>query len=126
MDRIDIHVHVPRLEYSEMVSNQTAESSVVIRRRVEEARAVQYRRLSSCGLYCNSQMGHKQLKNICAMTRDAQNLMRQAFTKMNLSARGYDRIVKVARAIADLAGSEKINGQHIAEAIHFRNNLRMV
>ncbi len=124
LDRFDIHIHVPRLEYSEFTNTTPSESSETIRQRVEIARALQCERLKKYGLFCNAQMGHKHLKTTCPMTDDAQALLKQAFSKMNLSGRGYDRIIKVARTIADLAGSEKINGQYIAEAIHYRNNLQ--
>jgi len=69
-------------------------------------------------------MGHKPVKSLCQMTQEAQGILEQAFTKMNLSARGYDRILKVARTIADLDNAEKITHIHIAEAIHFRNNIQ--
>ncbi|HEY3424240.1 MAG TPA: YifB family Mg chelatase-like AAA ATPase [Negativicutes bacterium] len=124
LDRIDIHVQVPRLEYNELVNNQPAESSAQIRQRVAAAREIQQERLKKYGLFCNAQMGHKHLKNICEMTDEARGLLEQAFTKMNLSARGYDRISKVARTIADLSESEKITGQNIAEAIHLRTHVQ--
>ncbi|CUH95634.1 hypothetical protein P22_1708 [Propionispora sp. 2/2-37] len=122
LDRIDIHVSVPRLEYSEMAETTPAESSRVIKGRISAVRSLQMERLQAEGLFCNAQMGHKHLKKFCPMTKDAQELLKQAFARMNLSGRGYDRILKVARTIADLAGSEKIIGQHIAESIHFRSN----
>lgn len=124
LDRIDIHVHVPRLEYSEMTAIQPAESSEKIRKRVEEAREVQYSRLKKYNIYCNSQMAHRHLKTTCPMTSEAEAILKQAFSAMNLSGRGYDRIIKVARTIADLGQSEKITGLHIAEAIQFRNHVQ--
>ncbi|BBB93207.1 MAG TPA: YifB family Mg chelatase-like AAA ATPase [Methylomusa anaerophila] len=126
LDRIDLHINVPRLEYNELTNTAPAESSATIRQRVENARAIQWERLKNHSLFCNAQMSHKHLKSACPMTDDAQGLLKQAFTKMNLSGRGYDRIIKVARTIADLAGSEKISGQHVAEAIHYRNNLKAI
>lgn len=122
LDRIDIHVHVPRLEYSEIAATVPAEPSAAIRSRVAVVRDLQRERLGQYGLFCNAQMGHKHLKKFCPLTKDAQELLKQAFTKMNLSGRGYDRIIKVSRTIADLAGEQIITGQHMAEAIQFRNN----
>ena len=123
LDRMDIHVHVPRLEYTEMTKTVPTESSAIIRQRVIEARVIQYARLKKYNLFCNAQMSHKHLKAACHMTPGAQIILKQAFEKMNLSARGYDRILKVARTIADLAKSDEITDMHIAEAIHFRNNI---
>ncbi|AIF51800.1 YifB family Mg chelatase-like AAA ATPase [Pelosinus sp. UFO1] len=123
LDRMDIHVHVPRLEYAEMTTTVPTESSAIIRQRVIEARAIQYARLKKYNLFCNAQMSHKHLKTACHMTPGAQLILKQAFEKMNLSARGYDRILKVARTIADLAKTDEITDMHIAEAIHFRNNI---
>jgi magnesium chelatase family protein len=100
-----------------------SECSEKIRERVKAARTLQSARLQKYGLACNAQMGHKHLKFVCPMNDEAQGLLKQAFVKMNLSGRGYDRIIKVARTIADLSGSEIITGQHIAEAIHYRNNV---
>ncbi len=123
LDRMDIHVHVPRLEYSEMTTSIPTESSADIRQRVTAARAIQYSRLQKYNIFCNAQMGHRHVKTTCHMTQSAQFMLKQAFEAMNLSARGYDRILKVARTIADLASSEQISDIHVAEAIHFRNNI---
>lgn len=124
LDRMDIHVHVPRLEYNEMTMTTPTESSSAISQRVALAREVQFSRLKKYNLFCNAQMGHRHVKIICQMTQEAQEILEQAFTRMNLSARGYDRILKVARTIADLDKAEKITHIHIAEAIHFRNNVQ--
>jgi magnesium chelatase family protein len=124
LDRMDIHVHVPRLEYSEMTTSIPTESSADIRQRVTAARAIQYSRLQKYNIFCNAQMGHRHVKTTCHMTQSAQVMLKQAFETMNLSARGYDRILKVARTIADLANSEQISDIHVAEAIHFRNNIQ--
>ncbi|MEN6567060.1 MAG: ATP-binding protein, partial [Veillonellales bacterium] len=126
LDRIDIHIHVPRLEYNEMTGTNPSESSVQIRRRVEAARQLQQQRLEKFGLHCNAQMSHKHLKNLCPLTAGAQSLLKQAFAKMSLSARGYDRIIKVGRTIADLANSSAISDVHIAEAIHLRDSLKEI
>jgi magnesium chelatase family protein len=121
LDRMDIHVHVPRLEYSDLTCAVPAESSAAVRLRVQQARDLQYQRLKRHNIFCNSQMGHRQIKATCKLTTAAHGFLKQAFTKMGLSARGYDRVIKVARTIADLAGCERIDERHIAEAIHFRN-----
>ncbi|MHC1746181.1 MAG: YifB family Mg chelatase-like AAA ATPase [Negativicutes bacterium] len=121
LDRIDLHVHVPRLNYQEMIDSSQQESSAIIRQRVENARVRQLNRLKKYGLFCNAQMGRRHLKATCSLLPEAELLLKQAFEKMNLSARGYDRIIKVGRTIADLANEDKISASHIAEAIHFRN-----
>ena len=123
LDRIDLHVQVPRPDYNELTANQQAESSSVIATRVEDARERQVQRLQSFGIACNAQMGHRHLRSTCQLTTEAQALLKQAFAKMNLSARSYDRIIKVGRTISDLDQSEKIGATHIAEAISFRNHM---
>lgn len=126
LDRLDITIHVPRLEYNDLVKNMPQESSTVIRSRVEEARLVQEARLLKFGLHANAQMEHKHIKKLCQLTPEAINLLRQAFTRMNLSARGYDRIIKVAQTIADLSRKPQIEVEHIAEAIQFRNDFQII
>jgi magnesium chelatase family protein len=97
------------------------ETSADIRARVEKARARQHERLLPYGLFCNSQMGHRELKNLCPMTPEAEALLGQAYQQMKMSARSYDRIIKVARTIADLAESDIIEAIHIAEAVQLRS-----
>lgn len=126
LDRIDIHVQVPRLNYNELTGGLPAESSSQIANRVANARLLQSNRLNRLGLTCNSQMGHKHLKATCPLSSGAQSLLKQSFTRMNLSARSYDRIIKVARTIADLGNSAIIDEVHVAEAIGFRNNFQDV
>ncbi len=121
LDRIDLHVHVPRLNYQDMVDTQCQESSLVIRKRVEDARMRQYNRLKKYGLYCNAQMSRRHIKATCSLLPEAENILKQAFDRMSLSARGYDRIIKVSRTIADLANEDHISASHIAEAVHYRN-----
>ncbi|TCL40203.1 magnesium chelatase family protein [Anaerospora hongkongensis] len=124
LDRIDLHVHVPRPSYTELTASIPAENSAQIAERVAEARKIQLKRLEKFSIACNAQMGHKHLKATCQLTDEAQLLLKQAFTKMNLSARSYDRMVKVARTIADLGHADKIDAVHISEAISFRNHLQ--
>lgn len=125
LDRMDMHVHVPRLEYQEMISKEKVESSFTIRQRVTSARNLQQQRLKRYGLHCNAQMGHKHVKALCALTAQAQKILEQTFIKLNLSARGYDRILKVAKTIADLAQCDIIQAEHIAEAVHLRNDTKL-
>ena len=123
LDRIDIHIRVPRVEYKDLTASQPAEPSAVIRQRVTAARSRQIARLSPFHAICNAQMSHAVLKKTCPLTVEAQNLLEQAFNKMNMSARSYDRIIKVARTIADLSEQETIAQQHVAEAIQLRNDM---
>ena len=122
MDRIDLHINVPRLRYEEMAGEQTAETSRTIAGRVAAARVRQSLRLGavSAGVFCNAQMNHRQLKQLCKLDKEAQELLRQAFDRMKLNARSYDRIIKVAQTIADLADHETIGYQHVAEAVQLR------
>ncbi|MBP3781277.1 MAG: ATP-binding protein, partial [Selenomonas sp.] len=122
LDRIDIHIQVPRVKYDELSSKKRAESSACIRQRVVAAREIQHKRLKKYGLFCNAQMNHALLQKLCVLEPQAQALLEQAFKKMNFSARAYDRIVKVARTIADLAGAKEIEAAHVAEAIQLRND----
>ena len=94
----------------------------MIRQRVVAARQIQLQRLNRYHLFCNAQMNHALLQELCSLEPQAQKLLEQAFRSMNLSARSYDRIVKVARTIADLAGEENISAMHIGEAIQLRND----
>lgn len=123
LDRIDIHIRVPRVEYKELTASQPAESSAVIRQRVTAARRRQIERLAPFHAICNAQMSHAVLKKTCPLTPEAQKLLEQAFNRMNMSARSYDRIIKVARTIADLEAQETIAQPHIAEAIQLRNDM---
>lgn len=123
LDRIDIHIRVPRVEYHELTSTKKAESSAEIRKRVKAARDIQLRRLEDKGLFCNAQMNHAMLKKHAHISGNAQKLLEQVFKSKNLSARSYDRILKVARTIADLAGDVNITEVHIAEAVQLRNDV---
>ncbi len=122
LDRIDIHVEVPAVKYSELASKRTGESSLSIRNRVVIARGLQDRRFTGRnGVYCNSDMGPAELREFCVLDAGGAELLRSAMGKLGLSARAYDRILKVGRTIADLAGSETIRPEHLAEAIQYRS-----
>ena len=122
LDRIDLHVEVTPVPFSELSSARTSESSAAIRERVLQAREIQTARYGAqSGTYCNAQMSSKQLKEICVINQVGQNLLKTAMDRLNLSARAYDRILKVSRTIADLAGSDDIRPEHLAEAIQYRS-----
>jgi magnesium chelatase family protein len=121
LDRIDIIVEVPALEYEELRRKNPAESSADIRQRVNEARGLQRVRFSGNETMCNAHMGTKELRQFCSLSPEGEELMRDAFDTMGLSARSHDRILRVARTIADLDGSEEIGVEHIAEAIQYRS-----
>lgn len=121
MDRIDLHVEVPALEYEEISRKDVpAETSEQIRQRVNRARAIQTERYGTDGPSCNARMGQKELQQFCALDEAGQALMKGAFDRMGLTARSHDRILRVARTIADLDGSEKVEVHHLAEAIQYR------
>jgi len=124
MDRIDIHIDVPAVNYKEMRSGAEPESSAQIRERVIRARGVQLRRFAGCTherLYCNAQMGPRHIRTFCELSSDCERLLERAMTQQGLTARAHDRILKVARTIADLEGAEAIQPKHIAEAIQYRS-----
>jgi magnesium chelatase family protein len=122
LDRIDLHVEVTPVAFSELSSTKKSEPSAVIRDRVIKAREIQAERYKDHpGVYANAQMSANMLKEICVIDIVGQNLLKAAMKKLNLSARAYDRIMKVSRTIADLAGSEKIKAEHLAEAINYRS-----
>jgi magnesium chelatase family protein len=122
LDRIDLHVEVTPVAFHELSSMKEQESSAAIRQRVIAAREVQEKRFHAHeGIYCNAQMSSKLLKQICVINTTGQNLLRAAMEKLNLSARAYDRILKVSRTIADLSQSAEIRTEHLAEAIQYRS-----
>ena len=120
LDRIDMYIEVPSLEYEELKDKPTAESSADIRARVNKARTLQHKRYGSSGISCNAHIGTKLLDKYCALESDCEKLMRDAYSRLGLTARSYDRILRVARTIADLSGSESIERRHLAEAIQYR------
>lgn len=122
LDRIDLHVEVTPVAFSELSTLKPQEHSSSIRDRVIKAREIQEERYKSHqGIYCNAQMSSKMLKEICAINTAGQNLLKVAMEKLNLSARAYDRILKVSRTVADLSQSEDIKIEHLAEAIQYRS-----
>ncbi|MBV9866711.1 MAG: YifB family Mg chelatase-like AAA ATPase [Abitibacteriaceae bacterium] len=120
LDRIDIHVEVPRLTPQELMSKSVGESSATVRQRVRRARERQVERLQPDRLTCNAQMRTKQLRAHCNLDDSARDLLKNAINQLSLSARAYDRILRVARTIADLDSSDNIHLHHIAEAINYR------
>jgi magnesium chelatase family protein len=120
LDRIDIHVEAPAVEFKELSSDARAEPSGAIRERVVAAREIQARRFNGGKTRANAGMSHAQIKQHCGLDSDGQDMLRLAMTELQLSARAYDRILKVARTIADLAGSGAIRPEHVGEAIQYR------
>ncbi len=122
LDRIDLHVEVTPVNFTELASDRLAEKSELIRERVIHARSIQAERFGNRpDLHANAQMGTQLVRDICKISPAGQNLLKKAMEKLGLSARAYDRILKVARTIADLAASEEIQIEHLAEAINFRS-----
>lgn len=122
LDRIDLHVEVTPVAFNELSSERKSEKSEVIRERVIRAREIQEKRFEGKNnLHCNAQMEPQLVQEICIITEAGKNMLNRAMQKLNLSARAYDRIIKVSRTIADLAGSEDIKTEHLAEAIQFRS-----
>lgn len=124
LDRIDLHVRVERPLYRELVSDEAQEGSAVIRSRVIAARKRQIERLRPFGMFCNAHMGHRAIRETCIVTKEARKLLQEVFDKFKLSARSYDRIIKVSRTIADLQGADEIGQEHVAEALSYRNKLQ--
>jgi magnesium chelatase family protein len=121
MDRIDLQVHVSRLKPEELTSYREGESSAAVRSRVEKARQIQQARFKTeSDVNCNSQMQTRHLRQWCLLDDSSKNMIEAAISRLGLSARGTDRILKVSRTIADLANSESIQSKHVAEAIQYR------
>jgi len=128
LDRIDIHIEVPRVDYEKLSGDRMGESLESIRARVHAARNIQLERFSkieSSNIVANADMRVGEIRQFCKLQDEGQSLMRAAMTQLNLSARAYHRILKLARTIADLAGSEEIQSAHLAEALQYRPKIMM-
>ncbi|MDD4239645.1 MAG: ATP-binding protein, partial [Desulfotomaculaceae bacterium] len=132
LDRVDLHIEVPRLPYEDISQQPKGESAREVKNRVEQAREIQRQRFSAeeqaGGLRskasivtCNAGMGPREVRLYCKLSKDAKALIKDAFSRLNLSARSYDRVLKVSRTIADLAGSHLIGEGHVAEALQYRS-----
>ena len=122
LDRIDLHIEVPQVKFREISGDKTGETSAEIRARVIAARQRQQKRFAhKPKITCNARLGPKELKEFCALDDATKEMLKLAMTELNFSARAYDRIVKVARTIADLAGAENISSEHISEVVQYRS-----
>jgi magnesium chelatase family protein len=122
LDRIDLHIEVPPVKFREIAGDRTGETSAQIRGRVVAARQRQHARFADKPkITCNARMGTRELKQFCELDEATKELLQNAMADLNLSARAYDRILKVARTIADLAGAVKISSDHVSEAIQYRS-----
>jgi magnesium chelatase family protein len=120
LDRIDIHVEVPRVEYEKLTDDRLGEPSAALRARVEAARERQRQRFAGTRFLTNADMGPGEVREHCQLDGAGKSLLRAAMQQLHMSARAYHRILKLARTIADLAGSEEIKTAHLAEAIQYR------
>ncbi|MCQ2382085.1 MAG: YifB family Mg chelatase-like AAA ATPase [Clostridia bacterium] len=120
LDRIDLHIEVDQVTYDDLTTEKLAEDSATIRKRVTSARAIQNKRFANSSIYCNATMDTAMTKEYCVLDSEGEKILKTAFENLNLSARAYTRILKVARTIADLAGSEQIRPEHLSEAISYR------
>ena len=122
LDRIDIHIEVTPVPFDKLSDDRKGENSVAIRKRVTAAREVQTKRFSELeNVHYNAQMNTKQIREYCKLDDRSKELLKNAMERLNLSARAYDRILKVSRTICDLEGTDQVNGNHISEAIQYRS-----
>ena len=121
LDRLDIHISVPPVEFEELSGKQAGEKSADIRARVEKARAIQAERFKGTKITCNAKMDSAATKQFCVMTESAQRILKLSFERLSLSARAYDKILRIARTIADLDSAPVIDLPHITEAIQYRS-----
>ncbi len=121
LDRIDLHVEVPAVAFRDLTNARLSEGSEAIRARVTAARQIQQKRFRRARIHCNAQMSSRQIKAHCTVDQDGVRLLEKAIAKLGLSARAYNRVLKLARTIADLSDQRQIATDHIAEAIQYRN-----
>lgn len=121
LDRVDIHIEVPPVDFDKLSDSEKGEKSEDIKKRVDKARKIQQKRLAGSGITCNAHMTARQTREFCEMTDDAKQMLKDVFEMLSLSARAYDKILRVARTIADLDESEIITDEHIAEAVQYRS-----
>ena len=133
MDRIDLHIEADGVTYNDLATDANAEPSAIIRARVEKARDIQRKRFAGAvdndepapdrnsAVYCNAKMTQGDVKNFCKLDTNGERILRTAFERLNLSARAYSRILKVARTIADLASAPDIMPEHVTEAVSYRS-----
>jgi len=126
LDRIDLHIEVPRVEYEKLTNLEPAESSSNILARVEAARAIQFKRFIDRNIFTNAEMGIKDIQKYCELPTEGSELLKQAVQQMHLSARSYHRLLKLSLTIADLAGAESIALEHVAESLQYRPKVRQV
>src|SRR5213082_2905375 len=125
LDRIDIHVEVPRVDYEKLADKRQIENSATIRNRVQAARERQLQRFTGTKLTCNAEKGPSEVRDFCTVEPSAEKLLKAAMQQLHLSARAFHRVLKLARTIADLAGSDLIAANHVAEAIQYRPRVGM-
>ena len=122
LDRMDLHIDVPSVEFDALRRKEVPEDSAAVRSRVNAARAIQRRRFGEGGAACNAQMAPSDIGRFCRLDEAGEKLLKNAFDRLGLTARSHDRILRVARTIADLEGSENISPAHLAEAIQYRRS----
>jgi magnesium chelatase family protein len=120
LDRIDIHIEVPRVDYEKLADKRNVENSRTIQDRVQQARERQLQRLQNTRLTCNAEMGPAEVRALCEVDATGEKLLKAAMQQLHLSARAFHRVLKLARTIADLAASDVISANHVAEAIQYR------
>ncbi|MBQ5995980.1 MAG: YifB family Mg chelatase-like AAA ATPase [Clostridia bacterium] len=121
LDRLDIHIEVPAVNYEELSSSRKEESSAEIKKRVNAARNIQRQRFEGTSVNCNAKMTASQTREFCSITKEASDILKHSFEALGLSARAYDKVLRVARTIADMDASEQINSDHILEAVQYRS-----